>query len=106
MRIAIAQINAIVGDIAGNAEKILHAVNKAVLAGADLIATPELALCGFPPKDLLLREDFLQSCHLMLQKIVHSIGDITLVIGHPHQDGGKLYNAASVIRGENRTNIP
>ncbi len=98
MRIAIAQINAIVGDIAGNAEKILHAVNKAVLAGADLIATPELALCGFPPKDLLLREDFLQSCHLMLQKIVHSIGDITLVIGHPHQDGGKLYNAASVIR--------
>ncbi|MFZ1852380.1 MAG: NAD+ synthase [Nitrosomonas sp.] len=99
MRIAIAQINPTVGDITGNADKILLAVKQAILAGADLIATPELALCGYPPKDLLLRNDFLRSCELALQRIVHSIGNITLVVGHPHQEEGKLYNAASVIQG-------
>lgn len=98
MRIAIAQINPTVGDIAGNVEKILQAAKQATLAGADLIVTPELALCGYPPKDLLLRDDFLRSCDLALQKIAHSIDNITLVVGHPHQDGSKLYNAVSVIQ--------
>lgn len=97
MRIAIAQINPIVGDISGNAEKILRAVQQAMLADAELVITPELALCGYPPKDLLLRDDFYQSCHQALQMITQAIGDITLVIGHPHHDGCKLYNAASVI---------
>ncbi|GKS68242.1 NAD+ synthase (glutamine-hydrolysing) [Nitrosomonas sp. PY1] len=97
MHIAIAQINPIVGDISGNAEKILRAVRQAKLKGAKLVITPELALCGYPPKDLLLRDDFYQSCYQTLQMITQEIDDITLVIGHPHHDGCKLYNSASVI---------
>mgnify|MGYP003499032828 FL=1 len=54
LRIAIAQINCIVGDFSGNAERILTASQRAAALGADLLLTPELALCGYPPEDLLL----------------------------------------------------
>ncbi len=98
MRIAIAQINCTVGDIAGNAAKILDAVKKAKQAGAELIITPELALSGYPPADCLLREAFCQSCAHTLAELIKAVEDITLVVGHPHFHAGKLYNAASVIR--------
>ena len=58
LKIAVAQINCTVGDIAGNARRILDAATQAHAAGADLLLTPELALCGYPPEDLLLRPDF------------------------------------------------
>src|SRR5687768_6065136 len=98
MRIAIAQINCTVGDITGNAAKILDAVKQAKQAGAKLVITPELALSGYPPADLLLRETFCQSCHDALAELVKAINDITVIIGHPNFREGKLYNAASVIR--------
>lgn len=97
MRIAIAQINCTVGNIAGNAAKIVDVVKQARQAGAQLVITPELALSGYPPADLLLRETFCQSCHNVLTELVKAIDDITLVIGHPDFHEGKLYNAASVI---------
>ena len=62
MKIAIAQINCTVGDFTGNVTKILAATEQAKQSGADLVITPELALCGYPPQDLLLRTEFYLSC--------------------------------------------
>ena len=97
MRIAIAQINCTVGDIAGNAAKILDAVRQAKQAGAQLVITPELALSGYPLADLLLRETFCQACNDALIKLAKAIDGITLIVGHPSFQDGKLYNTASVI---------
>lgn len=98
MKIALAQINCTVGDIAGNTDKILDYANRAHAAGASLIVTPELALCGYPPEDLLFREDFNRACEHALQKIALVLPNITLLIGHPHLVDDTLFNAASVIQ--------
>ena len=99
MRIAAAQINCTVGDIPGNAAKILAVTEQAKQAGAAIVITPELALCGYPPADLLLREAFCRSCDQALAKLVQAVQGITLIVGHPHFQDGKLYNAASVMHG-------
>lgn len=101
MKIAIAQINAMVGDVAGNATKILDYANRAQQAGASLMVTPELALCGYPPEDLLFRDDFKQACQQALIKLATQIKNITLLVGHPHIENGHLYNAASLIENGN-----
>ncbi len=98
MKIAIAQINATVGDLAGNVARIAEFAERARVAGAGLLVTPELALCGYPPEDLLLREDFLEACEHALSDLAAQVRDITLVVGHPRAAGGKRYNSASVIR--------
>lgn len=98
MKIAIAQINCTVGDFVGNTAKILAAADQAKQAGADLIITPELALSGYPPQDLLLRTEFYLACDKALENLVHIVKDITLLVGHPHHEGNHLFNAASVIR--------
>lgn len=98
MKIAIAQLNFTVGDLAGNAAKIVEAARKAKAAGAGLLLTTELALSGYPPEDLLLRDDFFRACDQEFRRVVGKISGITVVLGHPHQVGNKRYNAASVIR--------
>ena len=98
VKIAIAQINCTVGDLAGNAAKILECCERAQRAGAALVLTPELALCGYPPEDLLLRDGFYSDCEAALSDLARKIQDITLVVGHPHRSGGTRHNAASVIR--------
>lgn len=98
MKLAIAQINCIVGDLSGNAGRILDYVRQARNAGAGLVITPELALSGYPPEDLLLREGFRRSCKNALAGLAKEINGITLLVGHPHLAGNDLYNAASVIR--------
>src|SRR5262245_14693803 len=98
VKIAIAQINCVVGDLAGNAAKILQYCKDARAAGAHLLLTPELALCGYPPEDLLLRDGFYRDCAAALERLALQVSGITLVIGHPHQADGKRYNAASFIR--------
>ena len=98
MKIAIAQINYVVGDLAGNAGKILDAAARAKKAGATLLLTTELGLCGYPPEDLLLREDFYEDCARVLADLVNKTRGITLVVGHPYEIGDRHYNAASVIR--------
>ena len=100
VKIAIAQINCIVGDLAGNAAKILEYCEKARAAGADLLITPELALCGYPPEDLLLRDGFYRECAVALERMAGKVAGITLVVGHPHLDDGRRYNAASVVRDQ------
>ena len=97
MKIALAQINCIVGDIAGNAAKILDYASRAVQQGASLIITPELALCGYPPEDLLFRDDFNHACEQALVRLAGQVSGITLLVGHPHLQDGKCYNAASIL---------
>ena len=98
MKIAIAQINCTVGDLAGNAARILDFAQRARAEAADVLLTPELALCGYPPEDLLLRDDFYRSCDSALRQLAAQIKGITAVVGHPHQDGRQRYNAASIIQ--------
>ncbi len=102
LRIAIAQINCVVGDIKGNAERILAAAASARDLGADLLLTPELALCGYPPEDLLLRPDFYRSATRELQQLAARAAelapDLALLVGHPEETRGKRFNAASLLR--------
>ncbi|MDN5753795.1 MAG: NAD+ synthase [Nitrosospira sp.] len=98
MKLAIAQINCTVGDLGGNTRKILDYVKQAANAGARLLVTPEMALSGYPPEDLLLREGFRLACANALADLAKEISGVTLLVGHPHLAGNKLYNAASVIR--------
>jgi NAD+ synthase (glutamine-hydrolysing) len=98
MKIAIAQMNATVGDLSGNVAKIADFAQRARAAGADLMVTPELALCGYPPEDLLLREDFLAACDQALADLAARTKGVTVVAGHPRAAEGKRYNSASVIR--------
>lgn len=100
MRIAIAQINSTVGDLTGNSARILDYAQKAEMAGCSLMLTPELALCGYPPEDLLLRDDFNEACQLALQQLAtHLPPSMSVVVGHPLVDNGDCFNAASVLQG-------
>jgi NAD+ synthase (glutamine-hydrolysing) len=81
MRIAIAQINPIVGDLAGNVELILAAARAAQADGADLLVTPELALTGYPPRDLLDRPGFINDCLKALETLIAQSGDLALLVG-------------------------
>ncbi len=97
MKLAVAQINCTVGDLAGNAKKILDYTNQAKNEGVTLVVTPELALTGYPPEDLLLRREFSLACTNTLESLVKKINGVTLLLGHPHFHENKIYNAASVI---------
>lgn len=98
IRLCVAQINSTVGDIKGNSQKIFEAALEAKSQGATLILTPELSLSGYPPEDLLLRDDFNAQCHQELLLLATLIKDITLIVGHPHVHHGDCYNAASVLQ--------
>ena len=113
-RVALAQINATVGDLAGNAQRIVSAARAAHAAGACLLLAPELALTGYPPEDLLLRPAFMQACAQALADLAAALAPIagmTVVVGHPHQFGAQgderskshavqhRFNAASVLVG-------
>ena len=102
LKIAIAQINATVGDLAGNAARILDFSRRAKALGADLLMTPELALCGYPPEDLLLRADFHAACVQEIDALAAAVPEIAVLIGHPLQREGRLYNAATLLRGGKR----
>lgn len=101
LNIAVAQMNSTVGDIRGNSQKILDAAIQAGTKGASLLLTPELSLSGYPPEDLLLREDFNNACHQELIFLASQIPDITVVVGHPQVVNGSCYNAASVLQNGN-----
>jgi NAD+ synthetase len=97
LRIAVAQINAIVGDVTGNARRILAAAEEAKQLGADVLLTPELALCGYPPEDLLLRPDFYRACERELATIAAG-APLPVILGHPQRTAKGHFNAASLIR--------
>lgn len=99
-RVAIAQINACVGDLAGNADRVLAAARQAREQGADILVTPELVLTGYPPEDLLLRPLFVQEQLLALEQLRNDLAGfkgLHVVVGHVQLRGHALYNAASVL---------
>ena len=98
MKLAIAQINCVLGDLTGNVAKILQYSEQAKYQGAQLLLSPELGLCGYPPEDLLLRDGFYQACAQALHDLAEKISGIAVVVGHPHEQHGKRYNAASLLR--------
>lgn len=97
LRIAVAQFNATVGDLTGNVERILKCAAEAKARGAHVLLTPELALCGYPPEDLLLRPDFYRACAKALDDLAARAEGIALVVGHPEESDGRRFNAATVI---------
>jgi NAD+ synthase (glutamine-hydrolysing) len=98
VRIALAQINATVGDIGGNEEKIVARIAEARRAGAALVLFPELAVTGYPPEDLLLKEHFLADARASVDRIAGQAGDIVAVVGFPER-AEDAYNAAAVLAG-------
>jgi len=96
LRIAMAQINTTVGDFDGNVKKILGAIDNARAVKADIVTLPELAICGYPPEDLLFKPQFIQANLQSLQKIVEASQGITVVVGYVDSDGD-IYNAAALI---------
>lgn len=97
LHLAVAQLNPILGDLAGNAARILENAARARDYGATLLVTPELSLCGYPPEDLLFRHDFREACAHALSTLARQVSGISVIVGHPHLIGDKLYNAASLI---------
>jgi NAD+ synthase (glutamine-hydrolysing) len=95
LRVAAAQLNMVVGDLDGNAARVIDAYERAEAAGADLVAFPELALTGYPPEDLLLRPSFVARAAEVLEKLAARTGRAAAVVGFP--DAARdLYNAAAV----------
>jgi NAD+ synthase (glutamine-hydrolysing) len=95
MRIALAQLNTVVGDLPGNEARVARAIDDAREAGAALVATPELALSGYPPEDLLFKEHFLASARAALDRVAGRARGIVALIGFPERDDD-VYNALAV----------
>ena len=96
LRIGMAQINTTVGDFAGNLRKILKAIDEARAAGVDLLTFPELAVCGYPPEDLLFKPQFIAENLKTLEKIIETSSGITLVVGFVDAKDD-IFNAAAII---------
>src|SRR5512132_561648 len=98
MRLALAQINPVVGDLEGNRQLILSRVEQAKAQGADLVLLPELAVTGYPPEDLLLRPGFVRAAESSVEEIAREARGTTVLVGAPHFDRD-LYNACYVLSG-------
>jgi len=105
MKIAIAQINPIIGDLTGNAQKILEIAQQAIKKGARLLLTPELSLCGYPPRDLLLNPSFVEAMSVTLQQLARDLPvNLAVLVGtvepnhQAHTTGGKpLFNSTALL---------
>lgn len=104
MRIGIAQINPIVGDLRGNFEKILAAYQRLVATGAELVLAPELATTGYPPQDLVFKSRFVPQNLEMIDRLHSSIGQVPLLVGYVDRNEGRgkpFFNAAALLeRGQ------
>ncbi|MBW6503157.1 NAD+ synthase [bacterium] len=97
LRLALAQVNATVGDIAGNVRKVLSCCGRAREAGADLVVFPEMVLPGYPPEDLLLRASFLEENLAGWREVAENARGVTVVAGFVDRDAkGRVWNAAGV----------
>ncbi|WP_372752717.1 NAD+ synthase [Labilibaculum sp.] len=101
MKIALAQLNYHIGNFESNTEKIISSIEKSRKNKVDLVIFSELAICGYPPKDLLERKEFIERSEIALQKVAEHCIDIAAVVGgpsvNPHPKGKNLYNSAYFI---------
>lgn len=97
MRIALAQINPTVGDIKGNTELIIAWVARAHAQGARVVVFPELAISGYPPEDLVLKDHFLARCREALDEVSAACTDVVALVGVPLAEEGVAYNSAAVL---------
>ncbi len=102
MKIALAQINTTVGDIAGNEQKILQAYQRAVALGPELVVFPELATTGYPPRDLLLRPRFVSENLAVLDRLAASSGDAGMIVGYVGRNekppGREVTNSVALLQ--------
>jgi NAD+ synthase (glutamine-hydrolysing) len=98
MRIGLGQFNAVVGDLAGNAEKMRSIYAEALRSKVDLLVFPELAICGYPPEDLLHKKHFLQHNLLTVKKLAADCPEGTIIAGFAEQSGDDCYNSAAVLQ--------
>jgi NAD+ synthase len=100
LKIALAQLNPIVGDVAGNTEKVRRARAQAAATGADLVAFPELFIAGYPPEDLVLKPAFQSACRAAVEALAReSVNGPQVLVGTPWVEDGKLYNAYVLLGG-------
>ena len=99
LRILIAQVNLLVGDVAANRDRVIMVAQEArERYGADLVVFPELTLTGYPPEDLLLRPELIERVGAALEDIRAASQGIGLVLGYPKRDLGSLFNVAGLIQ--------
>ena len=101
MRIGIAQINPTVGDLRGNFEKILAAYERLAAAGAELVLTPELAITGYPPQDLVFKSRFVPQNLEVLERLHRCVGAVPLLVGFVDRNDGRgkpFFNAAALLQ--------
>lgn len=117
MNIALLQCNTVVGDVAGNAARLATAVREAAASSATLCVSPELALCGYPPRDLLLQEGFLASCRVALEALAKELADLPPLlvgapvpnpspVGHPIQNCAVLLQRGTVTVASRKVLLP
>jgi NAD+ synthase (glutamine-hydrolysing) len=97
LRLALAQIDVVVGDVGGNLERIRSSLAAAEELAPDLVVFPELAISGYPPEDLLLRPSFLDAARSALDALARDVGDAVVVVGFPER-AADVYNAAAILR--------
>ncbi len=97
LRVGLAQINTTVGDLDGNAAKVLEYMDRARELGVDIVSFPELTVTGYPPEDMLLRPSFVKDSREALEAVVKGCRGITAVVGFVDSDGDGIYNAAALV---------
>ncbi len=105
MRIGLGQFDAVVGDLEGNAERMREIYGQAVEKKVDLLVFPELAVCSYPPEDLLLKKHFLNDNRQVVEKLARRCPGLTIVAGFADYYRGKTYNAAGVLRNGRLANV-
>ena len=98
LRVALCQLDTVVGDLPGNVERVVGALGRAEEAGADLAVFPELAITGYPPEDLLLKPGFVADNQVALAKVAQATERCAAIVGFV-DEGLDLYNSAAVCRG-------
>ena len=98
MRIGLGQFNATVGDLAGNIDKMRKLWVQAVQSDVDLLAFPELAVCGYPPEDLVYKKHFLEHNRLAVEQLATACPEKTIIVGFAESHEGRSYNSAAVLQ--------